>query len=97
MRIMQTREILRNSFVFEEESKLIGADQFTRKSNSKLSLPFYLEDVQIKHHAVVDEKNPFVVFVLELRSKFSRHRCIKKFDSFQALHNEVSTKNLIIC
>jgi len=82
---MQPRRALRNSQVLEEESKFESQAQ----NGNLLSLPFFLEDVQIKHHTVVDEKNPFIVFVLELRSKFSRHKCIKKFDSFQALHNEV--------
>lgn len=38
--------------------------------------------VKIARHAIIDERSPFVLFAIELKSNFSRYIIKKKFENF---------------
>jgi len=45
--------------------------------------------IAIKKHTIVDEKNPFVLYALEIKSEFSRYIVLKQFQNFIKLQQEV--------
>lgn len=46
--------------------------------------------IKIDKHTIVDEKDPFVLFALELQSDFSKFVVLKKFTNFVRFNQDVS-------
>lgn len=41
--------------------------------------------VRIVHHTIVDEKNPFLIYAVEVHSSFSKRIVLKQFQHFVSL------------
>jgi len=38
--------------------------------------------LKIRKHTVIDEKNPFILYAIEIESEFSKYIVLKQFDNF---------------
>jgi len=45
--------------------------------------------IEISNHAVVDEKSPFVLYILQIQTDFSRFVTKKKFENFVELQTKL--------
>jgi hypothetical protein len=45
-------------------------------------IPVRSLQVKIARHAIIDERSPFVLYAIELRSNFSRYIIKKQFENF---------------
>ena len=39
-------------------------------------------NVKIENHTIIDEKNPFVLYAIEIQSEYSKYITLKQFTNF---------------
>ena len=69
-------------------SQQLSDDQLVWKIVKNL-LPVRRLNCSISKHTIVDEKNPFVLFAVELESEFSRYVAKKQFQNFVNLQKKL--------
>lgn len=51
-------------------------------------------NLKISKHTIIDEKNPFLLYAIEIKSNYSKYVVLKQFKNFVRLQQEVSSNSI---